>query len=225
MKGFKKLAIAVAILSTSVNVTASDTSNVDIDAKNGSGSVSQVVLANELAKLGLEQQDPMFLITAAKIKKSLPSSKLDIEKTTGNSKKDSDKTTGIDLSAEALLLQAKSLSGSNAALILLAEEVETTASRGRVKGPAVHTDRVSKGSYDLYTMAFQGNELAEVGVLGDGDTDLDLYIYDESGNRVCSDADSTDTMYCRWTPKRTGDFTIKIKNLGDVYNQYDLLVE
>ena len=58
--------------------------------------------------------------------------------------------------------------------------------------------------------------------MGDGDTDLDLYVYDENGNLIDKDIDSTDTMLCMWTPKWTGEFIIKIKNLGSVRNYYTL---
>ena len=64
------------------------------------------------------------------------------------------------------------------------------------------------------------NELAEVCVSGDGDTDLDLYVYDSNGNLIGSDADYSDDCVVRWVPAWTGEFTIKVVNRGAVYNNF-----
>ena len=39
-----------------------------------------------------------------------------------------------------------------------------------------------KNEADLYKIAFRGGEVARAAVSGDGDTRLDLYVYDENGN-------------------------------------------
>ena len=67
------------------------------------------------------------------------------------------------------------------------------------------------------------NFLAEVVVSGDGDTDLDLYVYDSNGNLIAKDDDYTDGCYVRWRPSWTGRFIIKIVNRGPVYNKYVLM--
>ena len=69
---------------------------------------------------------------------------------------------------------------------------------------------------------FRSGQEAWVYVSGDGDTDLDLYIYDENGNLIDSDTDSTDECLCTFTPRWTGQFKIKIKNYGNVYNEYQI---
>ena len=77
-------------------------------------------------------------------------------------------------------------------------------------------------STDVYTVTFRNGQEAWVYVSGDGDTDLDLYIYDENGNLIDSDTDSTDECLCTFTPRWTGQFKIKIKNRGNVYNEYQI---
>mgnify|MGYP003392464767 CR=1 FL=1 len=62
-----------------------------------------------------------------------------------------------------------------------------------------------------------------VAVLGDGDTDLDLYIYDSNDNLIAYDSDYTDQCYCRWVPAWTDTFRIKIVNRGSVYNEFVLV--
>jgi hypothetical protein len=95
--------------------------------------------------------------------------------------------------------------------------------RGITTGETYHTDLVRANHTDVYTMRFVGGEKAEVAVVGDGDTDLDLYIYDENGNLIKSDTDYGDDCYVSWYPKWTGSFKVKIKNLGSISNRYVLL--
>lgn len=89
--------------------------------------------------------------------------------------------------------------------------------------PETETEEcVLANSTDRYRVTFYAGEEAMVLVSGDGDTDLDLYIYDEYDNLVAYDNDGLDTMLCTWIPKRTATFTIVIRNLGDVRNYYTM---
>lgn len=83
-------------------------------------------------------------------------------------------------------------------------------------------ERVKANDYDVYKLVFYGGEDAEVFVSGDGDTDLDLFIYDNNGNLIDSDTDYTDDCYASWHPIWTGTFLIKIVNHGNVYNNYTM---
>ena len=96
-------------------------------------------------------------------------------------------------------------------------------------GLAASIGGATRGEYTIaahstrtFTRSFYAGEPARVGVHGDGDTDLDLYIYDEAGNLVAVDDDSTDICYVEWTPRWTGRFTIRIVNRGDVYNDFEI---
>lgn len=91
-----------------------------------------------------------------------------------------------------------------------------------VDGPNYHRDVVLAKSSDVYHMRFRAHETAEIAVSGDGDTDLDLYVYDSSGNLIESDDDLTDECYVSWTPRWTGTFRVEVVNRGSVYNSYSL---
>ena len=84
-------------------------------------------------------------------------------------------------------------------------------------------DIIYANSTVTYTMYCQAGVESSVLVIGDGDTDLDLYIYDENGNLVDSTTDEWDIGLCEWTPRRSGTFTIKIHNRGDVYNRCTII--
>ena len=67
--------------------------------------------------------------------------------------------------------------------------------------------------------------LVDVTVLGDGDTDLDLFVYSPSGRLLDSDTDDTDFCLATFVMPVSGYLEIRIKNWGRVYNEYELLVE
>lgn len=190
----------------------------------GAETVQMLDLADELARYGIAAGDPVAIIEAAKIKKSVPTRALDASKQTEGADSAGTKDSGLDLSADALLERAESMAGGNSALLGLIADARASKSRGAVQGAAVHSDRVLPGVTDNYTLTFRGGEQATVLVSGDGDTDLDLFIYDEGGNLICSDTDASDQMVCGFTPRWTGNFVIQIQNLGRVYNAYQLAV-
>ena len=76
---------------------------------------------------------------------------------------------------------------------------------------------------DQFVVVFRGGELASVAVSGDGDTDLDLFVYDEFGNLVASDSDDTDDCLAAWVPRVNGRFIIHVVNRGLLSNAYGLI--
>ena len=89
-----------------------------------------------------------------------------------------------------------------------------------VGGPKFVRETVKAHTVDVYHVAFRGGEIAEVALSGDGDTDIDLFIYDENGNLVAEDRDRSDDCLARWYVKRTGTYTVRVRNQGGVYNDY-----
>lgn len=74
------------------------------------------------------------------------------------------------------------------------------------------TTVVRPGTTDVIKATIYVGHLAEMAVIGDGDTDLDLYVYDPAGRLVGSDEDETDRCYVRFFPRTTGTYTIKVVN-------------
>jgi len=91
---------------------------------------------------------------------------------------------------------------------------------GAVGGPKFVQQSVPAQSTDYYQLYFRGNELASVEVKGDGDTDIDCYVYDQNRNLVAQDIRSADYCVLNWVPRWTGPFTVFVKNQGSVYNAY-----
>ena len=100
--------------------------------------------------------------------------------------------------------------------------VAGTAIAGRVGGPMSNRDTVLAYSSDTYSVTFQGRETAQILVAGDGSSDLDCAAYDNNGNLVALDNDSTDTCLLLWMPAWTGKFRVVVRNMGDTDNEYSI---
>jgi hypothetical protein len=93
---------------------------------------------------------------------------------------------------------------------------------GRVGGPADMVQRVGAFSSNFYQDQFRGGAPAVVSIAGDGDTDLDLFIYDASGRLVVYAIGPTDRETVSWTPPATGFYRVEVRNLGGVWNEFRL---
>ncbi len=80
-------------------------------------------------------------------------------------------------------------------------------------------------STNAYTIRFERGDWVEIWGQGDGDTDLDLFVFDPSGQRVAADEGLTDEMMVGFRARRSGTYQIEVKNLGDVWNAFRLTVE
>lgn len=184
-------------------------------------------MVGTLVKYGYEQESALSLIQAIEISQNFTSEGTRAGKKVSESDgeiTDATKQSKISYDIEKLLTDAVTFADGDEHLLAIIEGLKNSATRGATKDYAVHYDKVNAKSTDSYTIRFRGGEEACVIVCGDGDTDLDLYVYDENGNLVDSDTDTTDACVAVWNPKWTGPFTIKIKNLGNVYNRYSLTV-
>ena len=186
-----------------------------------------LALAGALASYGKEKADPLALLVAAQIIKNTPAQEKEMKKAAdGGQSAVSGQKSGALPSAQALLSQAKTMAAGDLQLEeLITKEEGRQAPRGPEDGPGMVVERVYPGRTDVYQIVFNGGEPASAVVIGDGDCDLDLYVYDENDHLIGKDTDTTDACIVEWNPLWTGPFTIKVKNYEcDVYAEYMLLV-
>lgn len=182
-------------------------------------SENTIRMAAELAKYGYAHNDALSLIQAARLSKQAGLVKADVEKKEEQGEESSAQKKGnISLDVTKLLADAKAKAAGNGTLLALIDEIGTT--RGAVGGPKYSSTNVKANGTDVYHISFRAEQTAIVTVIGDGDTDLDLYVYDENGNLIVKDVDYSDDCVVSFVPKWTGVFTIKIVNRGNVYNNY-----
>lgn len=193
--------------------------------------LGQIALANSLVQYARKNKSPEALVTAAHILGTTPTRPLDVKPTTEKDAKTPQATTVEKKETKpnqneptSLLAEAKKMSSNDPHIVGIADQVERSIGkkpRGAVGGPKVGLGKTASAySTDVYTITFRGGEYARVILSGDGDTDLDLYVYDQGGHLVSRDDDYSDDCICTWVPAWTGDFTIMVKNRGPVYNRY-----
>ncbi len=222
----KKFLLLLAVALFNVSAFAQDAEKKDAPAGEVSAEMQALTLAGDLVKYGYAQQSAVSLISAVEILQSVSTQELDAERQgESDDKASSEGKSGVmTFDIPQLLADAKELASDNSSLLAIITELEgAQRHRGAVGGPKSAHERVLANSTDIYNIRFVGGRFAEVAVIGDGDTDLDLYVYDENGNLIVSDVDYTDNCYVSWNPIWTGNFKIKIVNRGGVYNRYVLM--
>jgi len=193
-----------------------------------SESLAAVKLANQILRYGYENQSTLALLDALQIFSENPTQALNATKKGDavDETKNDGKKAKVSFDYESVLADAKAFADGDPNLLALIDNIDAEAKgaqRGNINGPSRDYSIVNGNSYMDYTASFVANQLAEVLVSGDGDTDLDLYVYDSNGNQIASDTDYSDDCYVRWVPAWTGRYTIRIVNRGPLYNRFVIL--
>lgn len=85
----------------------------------------------------------------------------------------------------------------------------------------LETDIVQAYSSNYYTYdCYRGGSVG-VALEGDGDTDIDVIVTDSRGNVVASDIDYTDICVVQFFARSGVTYSIEVRNLGSVWNQYE----
>jgi len=190
--------------------------------KQVSQEIENVALAKELAGYGYANESALALINAALIVIEESAAPLKVKSTERGGQAEE---AEITLDAEKLLADAETFADGDKTLNSLIKSTRelTAASRGRVGGPGYVIDKVGGEMANIHAVEFTGGEAAEVAVVGSGNTDLDLYIFDESGNLIAMDEELGDECYVVWKPKWTGTFLLTVANRGSSTNEYALV--
>lgn len=192
-----------------------------------SAEMSALQTAAGLAKYGYANYSASALAEAAKIFSETQTQSLEVEAERGKTETVADKDNAVSFDPRQLLEDAKKFAGKDKVVLAYVNQVEKNigkggSTRGAVGGPKGQKDRVYGKDVNTYNVKFWANELAEVCVSGDGDTDLDLYVYDANGNLIGSDTDYSDDCVVRWVPAWTGTFIIRVVNRGALYNNFTI---
>ena len=210
--------------------------------------LSRASLAARLAIEGENRQSPFLLLAAAEIVGDLRQSERSIE---GVVAKRSGGTAGagrpMALDMKSLIARARELTKGNekvsSAVETMIESIEDP-SRGlvhrqgkdlpsvtigetvyKVLNPEAENQRIDAGgNLTLEKVVFEGGLPAEVVVVGDGDGDLDLWVYDaKTDGLIGEDIDPTSICVVRWVPREEGPFRIEVKNVGKVWERFFIL--
>ena len=198
-------------------------------AKDPASPVQRIAFVAQLIDWARTEQSVEGLVAAAQVLAAIPMSEYQAAKTAIPTEgvvagRDKDEAKPLTLDPPSLLKEAKWYA-SGSPDKKLAAYIDSVAKRGLASagttgGPKYALTRVNGAFTDVYEITFTGGEIAEIAIGGDGDTDLDLWVFDEFNNYVASDTSSTDNAYVTWTPRWTGKFRVEVRNHGVVHNQY-----
>ena len=146
-----------------------------------SESLAAVKLANQILRYGYENKSTLALLDALQIFSENPTQALNATKQgeAVDETKTDNKKASVHFDYETVLADAKAFADGDPNLLALIENIDAEAKgahRGNINGPSRDYNAVNGYDYMDYVVSFVANELAEVLVSGDGDTDLDLYI-------------------------------------------------
>jgi len=193
------------------------------DAK--SSGVATIDLAMKTAAWARETKNPAGLALAAKILGEVGTKdQPEMEKEEVGEKKGDKPAESKPVTPESLLAEAKAMAGDDKAALSAIEAIEKSGATARnaTYGAISHRDVVYGGCYQQFTIAFNVAELAEVAVAGSGNTDLDVFVYDDNDNLIVSDTGYGDRCYVSFLPFRTSNFRIRVVNQGSYANSYNL---
>lgn len=193
--------------------------------------VAHAALAYELAQYGVDTRDPMALVSAANIlirENVQPHDEAEVASESEGESDEAKDSPPVPQTPADLLDAAEQMSGGDeavtAAVTAARSQLEEGGDRGRVGGPGSLVTRVSARDTDRVSLGnFRGGEYGRIEVRGDGDTDLDCFVYDEHNNLIDSDTDYTDICFLSFTPQWTGTFRLEVRNLGSVWNEYTIV--
>ncbi len=184
--------------------------------------IEQAVLAEQLTSHALAQPDVLTLVMAARLSTrsaGTPVARKPLASAT-NPAPPPAKPGPHPRSAAALLARARALAQGRADLLALIEDAAVERARGIEDGPKTSNGMAGARATVMYRERFKASERATVMISGDGDSNLDLYVYDERGARVCAAERLDDVEVCRWQPQGAGQYTIHVVNRGAVENSY-----
>ncbi|MGF1625561.1 MAG: hypothetical protein ACFCVH_11810 [Alphaproteobacteria bacterium] len=195
--------------------------NVATDAPHDEGVIAAMqglAMAQQLASRGVETGDPILLIAAARL-----ASQVDVSESTVRTRDEMVDAAGdspaLHTAAE-MLTAARALSGGRDDLLGLIEDAEAESARGSIYGSGYYEGYISGGDNLYYDEAFFGGEQAVITLQGHNPSDIDLWIYDEFGNLICSSTGYSSYETCSFTPRWTGNFTIRVENEGHPQGTY-----
>lgn len=134
--------------------------------------------------MGVETADPVLMLAAARLRKSIAPEPVERAADGG------EPGTEAPLGWEAMAQAAEELAEGDDALLGLIDDLRAEGTKGVASGPVYNIGSLSAGKSDNYrNIDFKGGEYAEVYVEAQSSVDLNLTVTDAQGRLVCADSD------------------------------------
>lgn len=185
------------------------------------GGVARLVLAHHLYAYGTANKDALTVLNAARLAASVTVT--DALRSAENATNTASISAQKSPTPSAMFDTATSLAADNEALLDLIDTNRREAPYAPASVAVSSNSTLAPAQTAPWPVPFYGNALAEVAILGNGTSNLDLKITDDAGNLICQDVGPSDTAYCSFYPAQNGIFQITVNNVGARSNSYLLL--
>jgi hypothetical protein len=180
--------------------------------------VQTAALSARLFAVGVEAEDPVLMLAAARLRKTIN------PEATERAAEGGEAGGEAPLGWEAMADAAAGLAGEDEALQGLIDDLRAEGTKGVATGPVYNIGNLGRGKSDTYrNIDFRGGEYAEVYVEAQSSVDLNLTVTDAQGRLVCADTDVSHIAYCGWRPDAAGAFTLSVQNKGGSGTGYALM--
>ena len=182
--------------------------------------LEMLALSARVAEWGRDAKDPLALIVAAEMRARVTLKTVERRpEQMGEAPDASASATTTD----SLLAEAVALSGKDATIAALAEDVKASATKGLVQGANSSRGTIRAAETNWYRkLRFEGMRYAEAVVELAGAGVASISVYDEGGNLVCRDPNPSSVAYCGWHPSSTAYYDVKVENRSNVAAPYFL---
>jgi hypothetical protein len=217
----------VLLLALSPFAAWAEDANLTTNATGAAGAATRLILAQQAYELALETGDTILLLAAIRLARGVSIRTPSVwEKTTTGDVTDgaaTGRTAAPDPASDQAIQIVQGLAGEDPDLQDLVYDLDAQLPQGDVETAVVALSSLGEGQVDAWRMPLSGSVLAEIGLIGDGDSPLALSVTDEGGTPVCTLPPGNAPGLCRFTPARNGFFVVTVQNAGAVGNSYRLI--
>lgn len=217
----------VLLLGLSTHAVRAEDVNLTTNATGAEGSATRLVIAQRAYELALESGDTILLLTAIRLARGVSIRVPSAWQKTTIGEISTDETKGRaaapDPAGDQAIQIVQGLAGEDPDLQDLVYDLDAQLPQGVPATAVVAVSDLGGGQIDTWRMPLSGSVLAEIGLIGDGDSVLAISVTDDAGNPVCTLPAGLAPALCRFTPARNGFFTVTVQNAGTVENSYRLI--
>lgn len=197
--------------------------NVNPSVLAAKGAVATYMLAQDLYVLGQANNDPLTVLTAARLAASVRLDEGEVKPEPVAAAKTKGEMAAGPAGGVQMMAVAKAMAAPDERLDPLILDADSLTAIGAVQPVKVMTSQLGAGQSERWKLAFFADAHAEVAVLGGGASNLDVLITDEAGNTICYEAGPVDHAYCGFVPAWNGYYTVTVQNSGEAGEGYLLL--
>jgi hypothetical protein len=223
----RRAAPILAALLALASPAMADPANVAPQQSGTDGAAGRIVLAQQAYQAAMQRGDPVLLLAAIRLARSVtvrpPTSWT--RTTEGDPPADpvAGRAAAPDPASPQVLAIAQALAGEDYILQDIVYDLDAQHPQGRLPTAIKAMADLAGNQTDTWRIALSGDVAAELGLIGDGDSALNLTVSDETGSIVCALPPGVTPALCRFTPARNGFFNVTVRNHGAGQNSYQLV--